>query len=96
MKMKIKYYSGEIENMFYHRQFVNYMTALENNRKITTLTLKWKGSSFFRHHSNKGAMSHSKKKKKNQTHIFYVQALSDFLSFACYCDVGRRAHFYTS
>lgn len=40
MKMKIKYYSGEIENMFYHRQFVNYMTALENNRKITTLTLK--------------------------------------------------------
>lgn len=40
MKMKIKYYSGEIENMFYQRQFVNYMTALENNRKITTLTLK--------------------------------------------------------
>lgn len=40
MKMKIKYYIGEIESMFYQRQFVYYMTALENNRKITTLTLK--------------------------------------------------------
>ena len=36
MKMKIEYYIGEIESMFYQRQFVCYVTALKNNRKITS------------------------------------------------------------
>ena len=40
MKMKIEYYVGEIESMFYQRQFVCYLTALENNGEITSLTLK--------------------------------------------------------
>lgn len=40
MKMKIKYYIGEIESMFYQRQFVYYLKALGNNRKITSLMLK--------------------------------------------------------
>lgn len=38
--MKIEYYIGEIESMLYQRQFVYYLTALENNREITSLTLK--------------------------------------------------------
>lgn len=40
MKMKIEYYIGEIKNMFYQRQFVYFLTALENIRGITSLTLK--------------------------------------------------------
>lgn len=56
--MKIEYYIGEIESMFYQRQFVCYLTALENNKIITSLTLKWKGSSFFQHYSNKGSLGH--------------------------------------
>lgn len=40
MKMKIEYYIGEIESMFYQRQFVFYLTALEKNRKMMSLTLK--------------------------------------------------------
>jgi len=75
MKMKIEYYVGEIESMFYQRQFVCYLTALENNGKITSLTLKWKGSSFFQHYSNKGSLGHL---KKNNNCLFYMQAPSDF------------------
>lgn len=62
MKMKIEYYIGEIESVFYQRQFVYYLTALENNREITSLTLKLKGSSFFRYHSNMGTMGSFRKK----------------------------------
>lgn len=39
--MKIEYYIGEIERRrFYQRQFVCYLTALENNKIITLSYIK--------------------------------------------------------
>lgn len=44
-----------------------------------SLTLKWKGSSFFRHHSNKGILGYLEKK----ICLFYmVNSLSKFIFFA--------------
>lgn len=91
MKMKIEYYIGEIESVFYQRQFVYYLTALENNREITSLALKLKGSSLFRHHSNMGTMGHS---EKNPAYSICRHCLiSPPLYFV---GNGGRVHFCTS
>lgn len=89
MKMKIEYYIGAIESMFYQRQFVYYMTASENNRKITSLTLKWKGRSLFRHHSNQGTMDRS----EENLSILCVGSVR-FPLPCILLGVQGRAHFY--
>lgn len=84
-KWKVNYCIGKIESMLYQRRFVYYLTALENSKKIMSLTLPWKGSSSFRHHSNKGTLGHSGKNKC----LFYSRQCP---TCPCLCSAKEGGH----